>query len=70
MTRKASDYSVSREAFDYPGNETPWEVWHNPSITGMSSHATRKQAMAAVKRYEAADIRRAAREREEIASYA
>lgn len=53
-----SNYTVSpNDGFSAPGK---WTVWHAPSITRLSEHETQREAKAAVKRYEAADSRRAA----------
>lgn len=40
------------------GSDGKWCVWHADSLIRMSDHDSEREANAAVKRYEAADLRR------------
>lgn len=51
-------YSITKND-GFARSDFAWSVWHQPSITRLSDHATERDAKAAVRNYEAADARRA-----------
>lgn len=53
-----SKYTITENDGTFGAGGT-WSVWLTGTMTRMSSHETRREAKAAVKRYEAADARRA-----------
>jgi riboflavin biosynthesis pyrimidine reductase len=53
-----NDYTITENDGTFGARGT-WSVWLTGKMVRMSSHETRREAKAAVKRYEAADARRA-----------